>query len=128
MRTHQSATRPSQASTRGHTPATHLLSNLDRESSEPRKDDAVTLLDGRGDEVAVASVDSGADGEDEALGRRGAGRGGRKEQAGGGFLMWGRKGESAGERQDGTDVRVTYLGNLDALDENAVEEGSEGLD
>jgi hypothetical protein len=65
---------------------THLLADLDRRTAPAGEEDAVALLDGAGDDLAVLGG-AGADGDDGGLGegRLGGGRG--EEDAGGGLLL-----------------------------------------
>lgn len=65
---------------------THLLADLDGSSTESGEHDAITSLHRDGDELAIPSWCTGADGDDYALGRGSRVGRRREEQAGGGFL------------------------------------------
>lgn len=85
--------------------STCLLSDLDGDASERREDDAVTLLDADGLDLAVFARCARSDCEDGALWRGAVGGCGGEVQSGGGLFY-----------------------DLCALDEDAVEQGGEGLD
>lgn len=101
----------------------HLVSDLDRHSTEPREDDTVSCLDGHGDDDTITVGSSGTDGEDEGLGRRSGGRGGGEVDARGGFLRTRRRLACGSGGVDGH--AVVYLYCLDPLDDDTIEEGDE---
>ena len=71
---------------RGHSGQTYLFSDLDGETSEAGQDDAVALLDARGNDLAVTSGGAGTDGENGSLGRRLRRSLRREEESRSGFL------------------------------------------
>ena len=81
-----------------------VLADLDGRTTELGNQDLVTGLDGRGDALAIAVEGAGTDGEDLCLVQFLDGGFGEEDSAGGLCL------------------------GLDALDKDAVEQGSESLD
>lgn len=82
-----------------------VLADLDRVTSPARQEDLVTGLDRGRDDLAVLIGGTGASGDDASLGKRGGSGGRGDEETGRGLCL-----------------------GLEALYENAVEEGDDRLD